>query len=140
NGYVSGGKVVGAFTNAGLRLFIGLTSVFTVNISLVLHGAYVVCDIVPTDAGKWGFTMENCTLAGRWVADDLVKQLSRFPDPFDLMNPKPLCIGTTSYSIFKEAICNLRDITQDLTPPTVPCDSLSFAAKYDTRPALLGDL
>jgi hypothetical protein len=140
NGYVSNWKIVSAYTAAGLRLRIGLTKAAIVNLSLNLRGAYLVCDIVPTDAGKWGFTMEKCTLAGRWVADDLLQQIANFPDPTDLNNPKPLCVKSAPYGTFKEYICKLRDLRSEIGGPTDPCDALSIGVTYNTVPALLGEV
>src|SRR5262249_15065535 len=140
NAYVSGGKLVATFQEAGLRILLGLTDIVQVNLDFRLHAAYIVCDVVPTDAGKWSFTLRNCTLAGRWVADDLVKQLAKMPDPRDIQNPNPLCTGSASSAAFKDNICRLRDIASTFGGPTAPCDALSFAANLDYEPALFGDV
>src|SRR5205814_7872968 len=123
NAYVSNGKIVATFKETGLRILLGLTDVVQVNLDFRLRAAYIVCDIVPTDAGNWGFTLRDCTLAGRWVADDLVKQLARFPDPLDLQNPKPLCTASSAYAAFKDSICRLRDIASTFGGSTPPCDA-----------------
>jgi hypothetical protein len=139
--YVSGGKLVATLGDTGLRLLIGFTSAYEVNLTLFLHAAYTVCDIEPIDAGPWGFTLRNCTLAGRWTADDLIKQLWHFPDPLDLKNPKPLCTNSTSYAGFKDTICRLRDIASSGTAgPTAPCDALSMGVNFQTYPARMGDV
>ena len=139
--YVSNGKLVASLKDSGLRLLIGFTDTYTVNLTLFLHASFTVCDVVPTDAGQYGFTLENCTLTGRWTADDLIKQLWHFPDPLDLNNPKPLCTNSTSYPGFKNTICSLRDITSSGTAgPTEPCDALSMAANFNTFPAKIGDV
>jgi hypothetical protein len=140
NGYVSGSRLVATFTSAQLRLLMELSDNSTVDLTAQLRAAYVVCTITSTDAGKWGFTLSQCTLAGRWLADDLVKQLAQFPDPLDLSNPRPMCANSTSYPIFKGAICALRDVATEFAGPTAPCDGLSFGMNFDTRPAALGDV
>jgi hypothetical protein len=141
HGYVRNGKLVASLGDTGLRLLIGFTDTYTVNLTLFLHASFNVCDIVPTDAGPWGYTLKNCTLAGRWTADDLIKQLWHFPDPLDLKNPKPLCTSSTSYAGFKSTICSLRDITSSGTAgPTAPCDALSMGVNFQTAPARIGDV
>jgi hypothetical protein len=139
--YVSGGKLVASLKDTGLRLLIGLTDTYDVDLTLFLHASFTVCDILPTTEGQWGFTLKNCTLAGRWTADDLIHQLWHFPDPLDLKNPKPLCTSSTSYPGFKSTICNLRDIASSGTAgPTELCDALSMGVNYNTVPARLGDV
>ncbi|HEX4335748.1 MAG TPA: hypothetical protein VH062_07520 [Polyangiaceae bacterium] len=141
NAYISGGKLVGTLGDSGFRLLIGLTAAFKVNLSLQLHAAFLVCDVKALDAASTNFTLKNCTLAGRWTTDQLLKQVWHFPDPLDLTNPKPLCTNSTSYSIFKTAICQSADITSSGTAgPTDPCDAISFGVNFNTEPALLGDV
>jgi hypothetical protein len=141
NAYVNQNELVATLGDSGFRLYIGLTTAVTVNLNLHLHGAFVTCKITPTDAGRWGFTLTECTLAGRWTADDLLHQIWRFPDPTDLQHPKPLCTDSGPYHTFKNYICMSQDITSSFTAgPTEPCDALSFGVNFNTGPALLGDV
>jgi hypothetical protein len=140
NGYVSGGKLVATLGDSGYRLLIGLTAAFNVSLSLQLHAAFIVCDVVPLDGGA-NFSLKKCTLAGRWSTDQLLQQVWRFPDPLDLVHPRPLCIGSTSYGIFKTDICTASDILGDGTKgPTALCDAISIGVNFDTEPATLGDV
>lgn len=141
NAYVSGNKLVATLGDSGFRLLIGLTTALRVNLDLRLHAAFVTCDIVPSTVGRWGYTLTGCTLAGRWTADDLLREVWRFPDPTDLQHPKPLCTDSPSYQTFKSIICLSQDITSSGTAgPTAPCDALSFGVNFDTEPALLGNV
>jgi hypothetical protein len=141
HGYVSNGRLVATLGDAPIPLRTGFTDTFEVQLDLGLHAAFLVCDVGPTDSGPWGFALTACTLAGRWTADDIVHQLSRFPDPLDLKNPAPLCMNATSYGGLKSTICNLRDISSSGTAgPTALCDALSFGMNFHTLPARLGDV
>ncbi len=141
NAYVSNHQLVATLDTSGYRLRIGLTSVFNVNLELHLRAAFIVCDVLPTDAGRWGFTLKHCTLAGRWPADDLLQQVWHFPDPLDLAHPRPLCTNSSSYALFKNAICQSPDVLSDsFMGPTNVCDAISFGVNFDTEPAELGDV
>jgi hypothetical protein len=105
---------------------------------LKLSAAYIVCNIIPTTEGRWGYTFERCTLGGRWLADDLVQQLGQFPNPLD--NNRPLCKGNQTYETFKKLICGQVDILRTIGSPTLPCDALSMGVTYTMKPALLGNV
>jgi len=141
NAYVSNHQLVATLDDSGFRLLIGLTNAYKVNLALHLHAAFLVCNIDATSVGRWGFTLNKCTLAGRWTADDLLHEIWRFPDPIDLQHPRPLCTDAPSYPSFKQYICSSQDVTSSGTAgPTAPCDAISFAANFDTVPALLGNV
>src|SRR5262249_40425192 len=136
--YVVGYQLVATLANADLRLDVGLTSVQDVKLQLKLTGATLVCSLVPTEEGKWGYTISSCILGGRWIADSLVQQLGQFPNP--VANNIPLCKGNSAYEAFKLGICNQMDIFSGTAAATTPCDSVSVGLSYTMKPALLGDV
>jgi len=136
--YVSDNKVVATLAEANLRLEVGLSAVQRVKLDLKLSAAFVVCDIIPTTEGNWGYTFERCTLGGRWLANDLVAQIGQFPNPLD--NNRPLCRGNQTYETFKVGICSQVDILRTLGSPSLPCDALSIGVTFTMRPALLGNV
>jgi hypothetical protein len=137
--YVTNNQVVATLSQSAIRLGVGLTSIQDVKLDLALRAAFVVCTIAPSTLGNWGYTLSECTLGGRWSANDLVKQLGAFPDP--LNNNKPLCKGTSQYDTFKASICSQVDLNSNPTAgPTQPCDALSVGITFTTKPALLGNL
>jgi hypothetical protein len=141
NAYVSNGKLVFTIPDATLRLIVSLDSRGSANLKLVLHGGVDVCDIVPTTVGRWGYNIANCIFSARWKADDLVHQLSQFPDPLTPAKPQPLCTNSLSYCTFKKVICGLIDVHSygGLTT-TQPCDSLSLGETLNLEPALIGNV
>ena len=134
--YVVHGKLVVTLKDADLRLLVGVTTVSTVRLDLSLHGAFIVCDLLPTSRGHWLWTVKNCALGARLAANDLVHQLAQFPDPSD---GEPLCEKSSSYPSFKDAICGLVDVSADGVTTTAACDSLSMGLTFDAEPAILGD-
>jgi hypothetical protein len=139
NSYVSGGKLVVTLPVADLRFVVGLSTAVTVNLDLVLHGTYLVCDVGRTTVGHWGYMMKTCTLGGRLVADDLVHQISHFGDP--AFNGQPLCTNSNLYPTFKANICGLIDVSNNgFASPGTDCDSLSLGLSFDTEPALIGNV
>jgi hypothetical protein len=136
--YVRGNRLVATLAQAPLRMDLGLSSVQRVRLDIKLSAAFIVCDIAPDTTGSWGYTFEKCTLGGRWLADDFVKQIGQYPNPLD--NNRPLCRGTQTYETFKELICSQVDILQTLGSPTSACDSLTLGASFTMKPALLGNV
>jgi hypothetical protein len=98
----------------------------------------VQCDVTASADGLWGFTLESCTLAGLWGADDFLHQLSQFPDPLTLLDTKPLCISSGAYPAFKRTLCELVDTYSGVPGSSAACDALSFGMAFDMVPALLG--
>ena len=138
NAYVSNNRVVATLSKANLRLDVGLSAAQRVKLDLKLSAAYIVCNIIPTTEGNWGYVFERCTLGGRWLANDLVQQLGQYPNPLD--NNKPLCKGTSTYDAFKKLICGQVDILAETGSPTEPCDALTMGVTYTMKPALLGNV
>jgi hypothetical protein len=91
NAYVTNYQLVANLSESALRLDIGLSQLGNVKLTMVLSAAVAVCTLVPTSELGAGWVTKNCILGGRWEADDLLKQLSQFPDPASTTNP--LSIG-----------------------------------------------
>lgn len=136
--YVNNFQLVASLSEGNLRLDVGLSSVRRVRLDLKLSAAFVVCDIAPEATGKWGYTFSKCTLGGRWLADDLVKQLGQFPNP--LANNAALCRGNPTYESFKEALCSRVDMLHTLGSPTQDCDALSVGMTFTMKPGQLGNI
>jgi hypothetical protein len=141
--YVDNGKMVASLKTAGLRLLVSLTQdANPAYLKMLLHRAYAVCDVKPSTLGRWGWVLQNCTLAGVWHADDLVHQLAQFPD---IINGGQLCrpaVGSTGgiYPVFKQAICNRVDLFTDSNNPVGFCDALSIGVGFNTVPGIIGDI
>jgi uncharacterized membrane protein YgcG len=87
--------------------------------------------------------MNNCRLSARWQVDDIIHQLSQFPDPLFLPAFKPLCNapGSTSYQLFKDSLCGVTDTYSGTKPgATTPCNSLSMGIGFNAKPGRLGDV
>lgn len=140
NAYVTDNRIVASLASIELTLDVGLSDIQQVELGLVLFNAYVVCTIEPSEL-PGGYRLKDCTLAAKWKADDLVKQLSHFPDPLRPNEAVPLCTKSSSYPAFKQAICSLVDTysTGDIGP-TTECESISMGVLFQTAPALLGSV
>jgi hypothetical protein len=140
NAYVSGSKIVVTLPVADYRLIAGLSTAETVNLDLLLHGTYLVCDIVSiTPGGHFPWTLKNCTLGARLVADSLVHQLSHFNDP--AQSGLPLCTNSNLYAIVKANVCGLIDVSDNgIASPGADCNSLSLGLSFNAEPALIGDV
>jgi hypothetical protein len=107
---------------------------------LNLKGAVAVCDTEADETSPWKFNVKHCVLSARWEANDIIHQLSHFPDPLISSGTAPLCTDSPSYGIFKKGVCSVVDVPLDgLATPTLPCDALSMGVQFDTAPAALGD-
>lgn len=142
NAYVSGGKLVASLTHAGLRLSAGLLGpgANSGDINMNLVGAFLSGDLVQVQTSlgtQW--QVDHVMLAGRWPADDIVQQMSQFPNPNDGLK-SPLCMDSAPYGFFRDLVCAFTDIYSSIGTPSVPCDSLSFGIYLETTPALPGDI
>jgi hypothetical protein len=137
--YVINNQAVASLDSLGLRLDIGLSDIQQVELNLVLYKAYVVCTIQAVPVGD-GYQLRDCTLAAKWRADEILQQLSHFPDPL-IESEHELCTKSGSYLAFKQAICSLVDTrgTGDIGP-TTECDALSMGVRFQTEPGILGNL
>jgi uncharacterized membrane protein YgcG len=139
NAYVAGGRLVVTLSKVTLRFVVTLASHPPIQLDLNLKGAVTVCDVQADESSRWKFTVKKCTLAARWLADDIVHQLSRFPEPLFKTGTTPLCTDTSSYPGFKIGVCSVIDVASDgLATPTAPCDALSLGIDFDTEPGNIG--
>jgi len=109
--YVVNHKIVTHLKSTSLRLVVGLTTLnnVTVQLDVAMHGAVIVCDLVPNDGDVriWNWKAQHCNLSARWLVNDLLHQLSHFPDPG---GPTSLCTDSPLYPTFKDNICGLVDV------------------------------
>jgi hypothetical protein len=149
NAYVSNGVIVGSFTQADLRLRIGVSATLVIELLLQFKQAFFTAELkqVPkvvasADGGTktevlW--TMQNGRIAGRWFVNDLLRQLDQFPDPTALS--KPLCMSSAAYPRFHDVVCSFVDICVSPTcSPTTPCDAISVGMGFEAEQAILGDI
>lgn len=139
--YVTNGVLVASLPEASIRLPNGLIEGGGA-ISLKLVGAFLAGKLVEVDTpGGKRWQLNDVHLGGRWPVDDLVKQMSQFPDP----NQKPprtraLCMDTPGYELFRSLVCSYTDIFAGVASPTSVCNALSFAVALDTMPAQIGSV
>jgi hypothetical protein len=132
--YVRGGRLVASLPLAELRISTGITSTVIVEMVLKFRNAFLVANIEERDGGT--YALSDGTIAGRWLVEDLLDQLGRFPNPLDLN--APLCVGRkdSSYDTIKTAVCNSVDIGEG--GPT--CNAISVGIGFQAEPAHLGDV
>ena len=139
NAYVTNNQLVGTLFESSLRIDVGLGVLGGVTLAIKLTRTVVVCNLerVPLGSG-WGAS--SCTLAGRWETDDLLHQLSQFPDPGLTPQNVPLCTDSGSYPDFKRAVCQVTDALAVELGTTQDCDALSIGVEFGLEPALLGNI
>jgi len=139
HGYVRDGVLVASLPEASLRLPNALLDGNAGSMNLKLVGAFLAGKLVEVDAAdgkRW--ELQDVHLAGRWPTDDLVKQLSQFPEPSNL--DMPLCMDSSNYEVFRNLLCSFTDIYAGIASPTSVCNAISFGVHLETRPAYLGDV
>lgn len=136
--YVNDFRLVTNLTTS-LRLDVGLATAGNVKLNMKLTGAVAVCGLEQMDTPNTGkrWAVRHCALGGRWKADDLIHQLSQFPN---VIGTGPLCTDNMLYDIFKGDICSAIDIYDGVATGTQFCNSVSLGLTFDTYPALTGDV
>ena len=136
--YVNNGVLVASLPEASIRLPNGLIEGGG-SINMRLVGAFLAGKLVEVEVGgskRW--QLEDVHLAGRWPTNDLVHQLSQFPEPPNFQ--KPLCMDSSSYEVFRNLLCSFTDIFAGVASPTSVCNALSFAVALETIPARIGSV
>lgn len=82
--------------------------------------------------GAGGWQIDEGVISGKWAEADIFDGLSE-----TVKTGIPLCTSNPIYGIVKRAICSQLDLTTDFTDT---CDSVSFGAAFEARPASLGIL
>lgn len=137
--YVKDGILVASLPEASLRLPNGLLEGNAGSMNMKLVGAFLAGKLVEVDAAdgqRW--ELQDVHLGGRWPADDLVKQLSQFPEPPTFQNP--LCMDSPAYAMFRNLLCSYTDIYAGIASPTSVCNAISFGLHLETKPAYLGEV
>ena len=142
--YVTDYQMVVTLPEATLRLITALTTATTVKLAILMRAANAVCVISPTDAGAFGYELSNCRLSARWQVDDIIHQLSQFPDPIVLPAFKPLCNvpdDNSRYQLFKNSLCSVTDTySGTVGGVNTVCNSLSMGLGFNAKPGRLGDV
>lgn len=139
--YVRDGVFVATLPEATIRLPNGLLPGNAGEINLKLVGAFISGKLVRVDTPdgeRW--ELQDVHLGGRWPTDDLVKQMSQFPEPKPPLYPDPLCMDSPTYGMFRNLLCSYTDIFAGVGGPTSICNAISFGLHLQTRPAYLGDV
>jgi hypothetical protein len=97
---------------------------------LRLTGGFVTGRLELMD-GRW--YLHDAVLTGRWRMTDFFEAIA-----YMTSGGEPLCTDNPVYTLFKQAVCDARDITGDVTGPTSPCDAISFAMGFEAESAGLG--
>jgi len=126
NAYVNDGVLVAALPKAGL-VFVGNDSL----VELTLVAGYVTATIAGDGTSGWSLT--NGLLVGRWKLEDFFAAVRTMTSGGD-----PLCTDSNVYQMLKTAVCTFPDIHSELSPPTDPCDAISFGMGFEAEPAQLG--
>lgn len=135
--YVKDGVFVASIPEASIRLPNGLLPGNAGEINMQLIGAFIAGKLVEVDTPdgrRW--QLDDVHLGGRWPTDNLVKQMSQFPEPPDYANP--LCMDSPTYGIFRDLLCSYTDIYAGIGGPTSICNAISFGLYLQTVPAYLG--
>ena len=137
NGYVRGGLLVASLARGTFPMSSGIARNVVIEIDISLVGVFVTGKLVSNN-GEWG--LEDGQIAGRWPVQDLVAQLSQFPDPLDASLTLPLCTRSLSYPLFRDIVCKFVDIHTQFASPATPCDALSIGVAFTASPARLGNV
>lgn len=139
--YVKDGTFVATLPEVSIRLPNGLLPGNAGEIMMQLVGAFISGKLVEVDtaAGK-SWELQDVHLGGRWPTDNLVKQMSQFPEPKPPNYPDPLCMDSPTYGMFRNLLCSYTDIFAGVGGPTSICNAISFGLYLQTRPAQLGDV
>jgi len=132
--YVRDGTLVAKLTTAQFRISVGLAATVVVELNIRFSGAFLTAKLVK---GPHGWEMHEGQIAARWPVQELLAQLSQFPDVNDASLKTPLCINNSSYPNFKNAICKFVDISFLNSPE---CDALSVGIGFTALPAKLGNV
>jgi hypothetical protein len=142
--YVTDYRLVVSLPEGSLRLIASLTNTGKKEdrskLAVVMRAAIVSCVITATDVGDYGYELRDCRLSARWLVDDIIHQLSQFPDPIDLTNPKPLCTDANTYALFKDSLCGVVDTYSQTSADTSTCNSLSVGLGFNAKPGRLGNV
>jgi hypothetical protein len=141
NAYVSGGHLVVAFDVLPLRLVFAVFPIGHAAFDLSLTNATVQCLPVMNRAGSW--ELQQCVLGGVVQVNDLLHQLSRFPDPAAAKAvSQPLCTDSPSYAAMRANVCGAADLPPNLGIGGfgVPsCGAVSVGMAFDMGAVQLGD-
>lgn len=133
NAYVSGGVLV---ANLDVPLSVGSGNGDSV-ITVSLTGSVFTGTLTPTKAG---YLIDDGIIAGRWATRKMLTTLSVLHDPFDLS--KFLCGTDAIYQGIKSQICVYPDLTTNVLDDNkgAPCDAVSMALAFQSRPAAVGSV
>jgi hypothetical protein len=105
------------------------------SVTVSLNAAIVTATLEPSGSS---FRMTKGTIAGRWPTRKLLTSLQAVRDPFDAN--ALLCGQDAVYQLFKERICTLQDVTENMLDDDkgAACRAISFAFAFDADPAKYG--
>jgi hypothetical protein len=101
---------------------------FLINIS----GVFVTGRIAPGPT-PGTFALEDGILAGKWSANDVLRQLSGL-----LIFGERVCPSSSSYKQIAQQICSNADVTLFDGAPTDPCNAISVGIAFTAAPAQIG--
>ncbi|HLK40155.1 MAG TPA: hypothetical protein VKU41_25545 [Polyangiaceae bacterium] len=117
------------------------TSSFLGGAVMSLRGSVIVGTLspMPIPGGGLSYRITEGTIAGRWPTSALLQTLAAIPDNVTGTAPY-LCGNDLGYLLLKSAVCQIADITSDLTldGTGAPCDAVSIGFRFDAEPARLG--
>jgi hypothetical protein len=140
--YVTNGVLVAAITELDLRLRIGVSLIDVADIQVKFISPYLTAKIGKDERGLWQLTEGN--IAARWKSNDVLAELSRFPNPINYPDPNAVqpyfCTNNGFYTQVRDHICRATDIFSDLPAPGTQCDSLSVGIGFTSIEANLGQM
>ncbi|MBI5532374.1 MAG: hypothetical protein HY898_06650 [Deltaproteobacteria bacterium] len=123
NAYVSQGRLV-ASIKGGAPLDVNP------QFSIVVTSSFIVAKVTPSGSS---YALEEGVLSGLWIPRDLLKQLAGAK-----VGGVPLCTDNPLYSDIKKQVCKARDISANSSIPSQPCDAITMAFAFVSKPALVG--
>lgn len=112
-------------------------------LTLLLHEAYVLFDLVPQDGGT--YRIENGVLAGRVPLDDFFGEASGIRNVGIDEGSRAFCVdGQRTVNLIHSSLCAASDIlaSRSAEPSgaaTTRCDAVSASISFAARPALVGN-
>ncbi len=128
--YVADGIMVATIPTADIDLAGSGAGQFFIR----LYAGSLIGQIVDSDGTGTAFQIKDGILAGRWKTSDFFDRLGSVK-----VSDFTFCKDDIiTYNTFKKSLCSYVDIASTLGGPTIQCDSISYAMRFQALPAQVG--
>jgi hypothetical protein len=127
NAYVTDGVLVASLPEVALEFTSGDD-----NLPVQLKAGFITGRL-EQESSQW--YLRDGLVVGRWTLAEFFKLIGSITN-----QQEPICTDSSVYPLLKNALCQYPDITSELTGPTAPCDTLSFAVAIEAHPGQIGSV